>query len=123
MIDKTFPNRRAIERGDLMDVSIAAQKLGFPYPVALSRAVWKDCLTWCKNQKDHHKKITPDNHLNDILELALTALRSGAWKGHQMVFSVFHPRTGYNAYQNSFKMVRGTYDGESAIIIMQPKEG
>ena len=119
MIKSSFPNRHDVERGILMDVSIAAQVVGFTCPVALTRAVWKDCLTWCANSDMHQKKSTSDQHLNDILELAFTALRSSRWKDDHITFSVFQPPSGYKAYNDSFKMIRSTYNGESVITIMQ----
>lgn len=122
MIKKFFPAKKAVERSLLLDVSIAAQNIGFPCPVAISSAVWKDCLTWCTNQKEHHKKITPDKHLNNILGFALTAFRSGGWKNDEKIYFVFQSSTGYSAYDNKFKMVRSTYEGESTITIMQRDE-
>ncbi|WP_325176197.1 DUF6573 family protein, partial [Xanthomonas hortorum] len=35
-----------LEDGDLVDVSALAREAGFKVPVAVTRAVWADCVAW-----------------------------------------------------------------------------
>lgn len=42
-----------LEDGDLVDVSALAQEAGFRVPVAVTRAVWADCVAWSEEDTKH----------------------------------------------------------------------
>jgi len=42
----SYTRAQAIEDGVLIDVSNAAKEAGFRIPIALTTAVWADCVAW-----------------------------------------------------------------------------
>ncbi|KLD26130.1 hypothetical protein TB9_23405, partial [Xanthomonas perforans] len=48
-----------LEDGDLVDVSALAREAGFNVPVAVTRAVWADCVAW--SQEDTKRKHVPQD--------------------------------------------------------------
>lgn len=75
-----YPRAQAIEDGVLVDVPPTAAEPGFHYPVALTRAVWEDCVAW---DEEGSKRQTPQDEagwLWDVLVMArcgIHALREG----------------------------------------------
>ncbi len=49
----SYTRTQAIEDGVLVDVSEMAQEAGFKHPVALTRAVWEDCVAWDEGDNNH----------------------------------------------------------------------
>ena len=54
----TYTRAQAIEDGVLVDPGPMAQEAGFKLPVALTSAVWADCVAW--NDDDSRKKPFQD---------------------------------------------------------------
>lgn len=48
-----------LEDGDLVDVSALAQEAGFRVSVAVTRAVWADCVAW--SEEDTKRKHVPQD--------------------------------------------------------------
>jgi hypothetical protein len=54
----TYSRAQAIEEGVLVDGGPTAREAGFRMPVALTAAVWADCVAW--SEKDSRKQVHQD---------------------------------------------------------------
>lgn len=81
----TYTRAQALEDGILVDVSELAREAGFRLPVALTRAVWGDCVAFTGNQRTRQDFET--GRLYDVLWLASLAARSG--QGRRVTFQVY----------------------------------
>ncbi len=89
----TYTRAQAIEDGVLVDVTETAREAGFRFSVALTRAVWEDCVTW--SEADNKRQTYQDEagRLWDVLYMAsLAARRNG---GSELRFQLYRvPRGG-----------------------------
>ena len=72
----TYTRAQAIEDGALVDVSETAAEAGFKWPVALTRAVFEDCVAW--SEADSRRQTCQDEsgRLWDVLFLASITARA-----------------------------------------------
>jgi hypothetical protein len=54
----TYTRTQAIEDGVLIDAGAMAKEAGFKWPVALTSAVWGDCVAWTED--DSRQQIYQD---------------------------------------------------------------
>ncbi|APO88989.1 MULTISPECIES: DUF6573 family protein [Xanthomonas] len=114
-----------IEDGDLVDVSTLAREAGFKVPVAVTRAVWADCVAW--SQDDTKRKRVPqdeEGRLWDVLFMARNFAARNA-QGNRVPFALHRvPREGkgHQARIVTLHMHIGGDNGEPVITIMQPTE-
>jgi hypothetical protein len=79
----SYSRAQAIEDGVLVDVTETAREAGFKVPVALTRAVWEDCVAWDEaDTKRHGVPQDESGRLWDVVWMAIQAVRS---------FTVRHP--------------------------------
>lgn len=74
-----YTRANAIEDGYLVDVSETAQEAGFKVPVAITCAVWADCVAW-DDETGERKGVPQDEagRLWDVVYMAsLTARKRG----------------------------------------------
>lgn len=126
-----YTRQQAIEDGILIDVSNIdniAREVGFRYPVALTSAVWEDCVAWDESDKER-KSAGQDviGRLYDVLYMASLAIRSKtATKDRDINYQIWRvPRYGESVKPEpvNLRMVIGPGDsGEPVITIMQPNE-
>ena len=64
----------AIRDGSLLDVTDTAHEAGFRWSVALTRAVWSDCVEWSSANTQAQVSQHEADRLWDVLWLALLAL-------------------------------------------------
>lgn len=117
----SYSRAQAIEDGVLVDVSEVAREAGLRYPVALTRAVWADCVTWTRDDYPQDES----GRLWDVvymLSLAVRASRGGSELRYSIV-RVPNEGRGHVARRVSLKSVCGPGDdAEPVITIMQPEE-
>jgi hypothetical protein len=79
----------AIKAGDLVEVPTdTAQEAGFTTSVALTRAVWEDCVAWGDADAEHTGALQDEEgRLWDVLWLAARAFRSA--NGVEVAFAVY----------------------------------
>lgn len=75
----SYTRAQALEDGELIDASETAREVGFLYPVALSAAVWADCVAW--SDDDTNATGWPqdqDARLWDVLYMARFGIKQAA---------------------------------------------
>lgn len=120
----TYTRAQAIEDGVLVDVSEMAKEAGFKFPVAMTRAVWDDCVTW--SEADNKRQTYQDQagRLWDVLWMASVAARRNS--GSELRFQLYRvPRGGRGVRPRLvvLQMHCGPGDeGEPVITIRLPGE-
>lgn len=120
----TYTRTEAISDGTLIDVSADARALGIHYPVALTRAVWADCVDW--QAEDSRRQTYQDiaGRLHDVLWMFRCAARYAS--GERIQFSLYRVPCGGRATRPRLTMlaaVIGPGDtGEPVLTIMLPGE-
>ena len=66
-----------IERGELVDVSNMAAEIGFRWPVAVSRAVWRQYIEW---PKEYGALQDTDGRMWDVLSMLFFAIKAPSAK-------------------------------------------
>ncbi|PLW83320.1 hypothetical protein CWI75_07935 [Kineobactrum sediminis] len=121
-----YTRAQALLEGVLVDAGALASEAGFQWPVALTRAVWEDCVVWrdADDQRQVHQDAT--GRLWDVLFMAALAARGSARAGNQRCFSLCRiPRDGVSTtpVEVALKLMVGPGDaGEPVITILQPHE-
>ncbi len=118
-----YSRAQAIEDGALVDVSETALKMGIKFPVAVTRAVWCDCIEW--SDEDSKRQIPQDE--TGRLRVVLTMLRCAATQdGEEVIFPVVRiPRDGKHMLPRCATLVAVCGPGDDAepvVTVMQPGE-
>ena len=120
-----YTRAQAIEDGVLVDVSKTAKEAGFVYPVAITSAVWADCVEW--SDEDTKRQVPQDEfgRLWDVLWMAKIAVKQGNG-GTQLLYPLHRVPRGGKAQKPHLihlKLVCGPGDTpEPVITIMLPDE-
>ena len=122
----TYTRAQAIEDGVLVDVGSTAQEAGFKWPVALTAAVWADCVAWTEGDNRHQVYQDESGRLWDVLYMASHAIRSSKDSGDRLLFQLYRvPRDGHatDAVLVTLKLIVGPGDtGEPVVTILLPQE-
>lgn len=115
-----YSRAQAIADGGLIEVSEMAREAGWRASVALTAAVWGDCVAWDKYQPVYQDE---QGRLWDLLTMALFAAR-GRRNSNRVLFTVLRiPRGGRRPEPVRLAVEIGPGDaGEPVITIMQPDE-
>jgi len=122
----TYTRTQAIEDGVLIDAGAMAKEAGFKWPVALTSAVWGDCVAWTED--DSRQQIYQDESGRcwDVLYMASHAIRTSKESGDRLLFQLYRvPRNGQSmeAELITLRLIVGPGDaGEPVITILQPHE-
>ena len=122
----SYTRAQPLEDGVLVDAGPLAKEGGFHWPVALTRAVWEDCVAW--TEADNHRQAYQDQtgRLWDLLFMAAMTIRAHKGKGNQLSLTLRRvPRDGRSteAEDVTLKMLVGPGDhGEPVITILRPQE-
>ena len=120
-----YTRTRAIEDGELVDVSVPAREAGFRVPVALTRAVWADCVAWSEADNDERRYQDEAGRLWDVLTAAARAARCARNQGSFQYSMLRMPRRpGCRGTEFvRLKVIIGPGDrGEPVITILEPSE-
>ena len=122
----SYSRKQAIDDGLLVDVTEVARQMGILYPVALSRAVFDDSVSW--SAKDDAKAFWPQDEsgrLHDLVWLLYLAMR-GAKPGEARVSfdlnRVPRPGKGKKRKVSLRAEVHGGDNGEPVVTVMLPNE-
>ena len=122
----SYSRQRALEEGALIDAGELAKEAGFSIPVALTDAVWHDCVFWC--DEDSRRQIHQDQtgRLWDVLYMAAYAIRVDKAVSNPLLYQLYRvPRDGVatKAKLITLKIIIGPGDaGEPVITILLPHE-
>ena len=113
--------------GGLVDVTATAREAGFTVPVALTAAVWADCVAWTDDDNERKGTIQDeDGRLYDVVWMAAETVRRRGRFGAFVTFQVLRvPREGQerDATLVTLEMTIGPGDdGEPVITIATPGE-
>jgi len=122
----TYTRAQAIEDGVLVDVGTTAQEAGFKWPVALTAAVWADCVAWTEDDCRQQVYQDESGRLWDVLYMASHAIRVSKRSGDWLLFQLYRvPRDGHStdAVLISLRLIVSPGDnGEPVITILMPNE-
>ncbi|WP_206171518.1 DUF6573 family protein [Thiorhodococcus mannitoliphagus] len=114
-----YTRAQALADGVLMDVSVMAREAGFKVPVAVTAAVWSDCVAWPREDAGQDEQ----GRLWDVLTMA--RLEAGRHGNLQVVpFKVLRvPRDGTTPQLTQLTLHIGPGDdAEPVITILLPGE-
>ena len=121
-----YSRQQALDDGVLIDPGDMANEAGFRWPVALTAAVWNDCVLW--NDADSRQQIYQDQsgRLWDVLYMAINAIRTNKTAGNRLMYQLYRvPRNGkaLEAELVTLKLIVGPGDsGEPVVTILLPEE-
>jgi hypothetical protein len=122
----TYTRAQAIEDGALVDVSGMAREAGFQWPVALTSAVWVDCVVWTDEDSLQQVHQDESGRLWDVLFMAAHAIRTSRSSGDRLLFQLYRvPRDGYStdAVLTTLKLIVGPGDTRDPVMtILLPHE-
>ena len=122
----TYTRAQAIDDGVLMDAGPMAKEVGFKWPVALTSAVWADCVVWTDDDTRQQAHQNQSGRLWDVLYMAAYAIRTKKDSGDRILFLLYRvPRDGQSmeAELTTLKLIVGPGDsGEPVITILLPHE-
>ncbi len=122
----TYTRAQAIEDGVLVDAGPTAKEVGFKLPVALTSAVWSDCVAWTDSDSRKMPFQDQSGRLYDVLFMASFAIRTSANAGDRLLYELYRvPRDGYSteAKPVTLKLIIGPGDqGEPVLTILLPEE-
>lgn len=120
-IISVYTRAQALSDGVLIDVTDTAGEAGFRVSVALTAAVWADCVAW-----DHEHEQAPQDEpgrLWDVLVMAAHAARFNKGDSRAPFYVLRIPSQGQRAEPVQLVAHIGPGDdGEPVITIMQPGE-
>ena len=121
----TYTRAQAIEDGVLIDAGPTAKEVGFKQ-VALTSAVWSDCVAWTDSDSRKMPFQDQSGRLYDVLFMAAFAIRTSAESGDRLLYEFYRvPRDGYSteAKPVTLKLIIGPGDqGEPVLTILLPEE-
>ena len=120
-----YTREHAIADGALVDVSLQARDAGFRIPIAMTAAVWADCVAW--SAEDSQRQVSQDEwaRLWDVLWMASRAARR-AQGAPRIAFDVYRvPRGGQGMRPRPARLHLHIGPGDNAepvITILMPNE-
>ena len=103
----------AICRGWLHDVGAMGFAVGFRWPVAVSAAVWLECVEWNSEDSERQIEQTQKGRLYDVLWAASAAVREYAPSGNRMTFEVKRiPRDGSSTEPEPIELMVRAHPGD-----------
>lgn len=116
-----YTRAQALADGVLVDVSEVAREAGFKVPVALTAAVWADCVAW-----DNQREVAYQDESGRLWDvLAMASFEARAHRGAQRVsFSLLRVPSGClrPARVRLVLHIGPGDEGEPVITILQPGE-
>jgi len=118
----SYTRTQAIEDGVLVDAGPMAQEAGFKWPVALTSAVWEDCVVWTDADSEAQVHQDQTGRLFDVLFMARHAIHASRNESDRLMVQLYRvPRDGQStdAEITTLKMIVGPGDnGEPVITIL-----
>jgi hypothetical protein len=81
--------------GVLIDAGALGQEARLRWPVALTAAVWTDCVAWRGTDSERQARQDETGRLCDVLYMAAYAIRTAKGGGSWLGYALYRvPRTG-----------------------------
>jgi len=123
-IVSVYSREQAIADGYLVDVSEIAKEAGFKFPVALTRAVWDDCVEWDYKDTERQTYQDQEGRLWDVVYMAANAGRQSS--SNELVYQLYRVPRGGRAKKPVLVSLKSHIapgdKGEPVITIMKPNE-
>lgn len=117
----TYTRAQAIADGVLVDVTETAREAGFPCPVALTRAVWIDCVEWTDADRTTERCQDEAGRLWDVLWMGSQRCNEMDAGQAQAVYRIKRvPRSGNKQLVNLKLHIGPGDDGRPVATIMFP---
>lgn len=125
-IISSYTRAEALADGQLIDVTETAKEAGFRLPVAITCAVWADCVAWGEAEKARKGTCQDENgRLWDVIYMAFRAAESNR-NASRIQYEIHRvPREGKGVMPRRVFLILdiGPGDsGEPVLTIMQPSE-
>ena len=104
----SYSRAQAITEGVLVDVTEIAKEAGFTWPVAVTSAVWEDCVAWTDADSRRQTHQDQSGRLWDMVWMARAA--AAKQPGHSALTA--HPESPDSPVR-TFQMLRVPRDGKS----------
>lgn len=125
-VSYSYTREQALQDGVLVDVSATAQEAGFTLPVAVTRAVWVDCVEWPEELNAIKKTVQDEaGRLWDVIYMASVAARQNQDKSVVSYCVLRVPTEGKKRRPREVELmmtIHGDDQGEPVITISQPNE-
>lgn len=123
----SYTRAQAVEDGMLVDVAEVAREAGFRFPVAMTAAVWGDCVEWSDEDSKRQTHQDEAGRLWDVLWMGMCAARSAASRNiSQISFSLYRVPRGGRGVRPRLTQLKLTVgpgdDGEPVITVLLPNE-
>lgn len=117
----SYTRAQALDDGTLIDVTELARDAGFTAPVAVTAAVWADCVAW-----DQSQEVAPQDETGRLWDVLAMARFAAGLHGDscRLRFPLMRiPRGGLRPSTTHLILAIGPGDhGEPVVTIMQPQE-
>lgn len=121
-----YTREQAIADGALIDVSKTAEEAGFTVPVALTAALYEDCVAWDEADNDRKGTLQDEaGRLWDVVWMAANAVKRARYSDRATVTLHRVPRTGTGIHPRRVTFVAavgGGDMGEPVITLMFSNE-
>jgi len=121
-----YTRAQAIEDGVLIDAGPMAKEAGFKWPVALTAAVWSDCVAWSDADSEAQVYQDQSGRLYDVLFMAAFAIKTSRSSGDRLLYELYRvPHDGFSTEPKlvTLKLIVGPGDdGQPVMTILQPLE-
>ena len=120
-----YTRAQAILDGVLINAGPMAKEVGFRFRVALTSAVWEDCVAW--TEEDSLKKPFQDQlgRLWDVLYMASHAIRTSSGSGDRLLYQLYRvprDRKSVEAELVTLKILIGPGDHGEPVMTILPNE-
>jgi hypothetical protein len=122
----TYTRAQALEDGVLVDAGPMAEEAGFTGPVALTSAVWENCVAWTDTDNQRQVYQNQSARLWDLLSMAGFAIRANPSTSNQLLYELYRvPRDGHStkAQLVQLKLIIGLGDHDEIVLtILTPTQ-
>lgn len=122
----SYTRKQALQDGELVDVTSTAKEAGFLLPVAVTRAVWVDCIEWPEDLNAKKKTLQDEaGRLWDVVYMGFMAVRQNKSESSILYRLYRVPTEGGKRRAREVELkitVHGGDEGEPVITISQPNE-
>ena len=126
VVDPAYTGSRAeaITEGTIIDVSELGRQVGFKWPVAMTKAVWEDSVSWSDEDSEQQVPQNQKSRLFSVVGACADYVRTRGPKADRMRFRINRiPRDGISrgAQQRLLQVVAHPGDdGEPVLTIRIP---